>query len=158
MPSSARNKNRPIEVRFCFNTSVNEKHFAHRGQKCFRADVVIRPYDLTDKWQFYIIKYSARVKSALFRSSSQSPAINKSSSTTIRSPVSKSLGSSCFRNPPTLLSWRLFCGHGSFLGGGHTGSGGFGGQLSGFPGAGGLGGGACRVGSGTRLRANDPSG
>jgi len=41
---------------------------------------------------FYKKQYSASVKSAVFRSSGLSPAINSSNSTTIRSPVSKSLG------------------------------------------------------------------
>ena len=51
---------------------------------------------------YHIIKYSAMVSSALFRSSSQSPAISNSSRITIRSPVSKSLGSSCRRKPPSV--------------------------------------------------------
>ena len=68
----------------------------------------------------YIKKYNAMVKIALFRSSSQSPAIKSSSSTTIKSPVSKSAGSNCRRNPPP-NSDLLYCG---LSRGGHSGSGG----------------------------------
>ncbi len=45
-------QNRTSMGRFCSNTPVMRNVFVHRGQKCFRADVGIRPYDLIDKWQF----------------------------------------------------------------------------------------------------------
>ena len=96
---------------------------------------------------FYIIKYSAMVKMALFLSSSQSPAIKSSSNATIRSPVSKSFGRSCRRKPPAkssfggagLLRGGLFSGLGwgrggeTGAGGGQTGLGGLG---AGFAGSG----------------------
>ena len=50
----------------------------------------------------YIKKYSAMVSIAVFLSSSESPAISRRSKITIKSPVSKSLGSSCLRKFPGL--------------------------------------------------------
>ena len=58
-------------------------------------------------------KYSANVSNALLRPSSLSPAIKSSSKTIIKSAVSKLLGSSCLKKPPT----------GSSLGGLHRGGG-----------------------------------
>ena len=69
-------------------------------------------------------QYSAKVNNAVFLSSGLSPAISSSRSTTIRSPVSKSLGISLRRNPPTLPP-----AGGIYTGGGFGGSGAGGGLL-----------------------------
>lgn len=102
----------------------------------------------------HIRKYSASVSSALFLSSSQSPAISSRSSTMIRSPVSNSFGSSCRRKPPTLppscLHTGLGGGQGAVFSGSHGGGGG-GFCWGGFDCVG-LGGGCCLATSCTRLR------
>ena len=70
---------------------------------------------------FYIMKYNANVRIAVPRSFSLSPAINKSRRMIIRSAVSKSRGSSCFKKEPIGPPWR------GFAGGGGAGCGGGGG-------------------------------
>ena len=96
---------------------------------------------------YYRKKYRARVKSALFRSSSQSPAIKRSRRIIKRSAVSRSFGNSCLKKPGR--------DSGSFLRGGFIG-GAFGsGHCSG-----GGGGGAGQIGLGGLYRfcAGDASG
>lgn len=90
-------------------------------------------------------QYSAKVSRAVFLSSGLSPAISKSSSTTIKSPVSKSFGIRCRRKPLMLLTGGGRC---PCVGGGVGGSGG----------AEGFGGGGVGFGdSSTRLRRWEPS-
>lgn len=110
----------------------------------------------------HIKKYNAKVKSAVFLSSLQSPAISKRSKTIIRSPVSNSFGRSLRRKPTALASSRLggflWCAFRCWWGQGRFGTGGGSGGHSGSGIGVGFGRGVgCRQ-SGIRLRRNEPSG
>ena len=81
------------------------------------------PLSFGQRGVFYRKQYKAKVSRAVFLSSGLSPAINKRSNTTIKSPVSKSFGSSCRRKPPILPAGGGRCskiggGQGASCGGG----------------------------------------
>ena len=82
-------------VHICQNTQNPCFHLTKTG---------VKQTDAIPSWQciYYIKKYSARVSSTLFLSSSQSPAIKRSRRITIKSPVSKFFGSKFWKKPDIL--------------------------------------------------------